>query len=121
MQAYFKWLEPTIADKLNQQPAGAPVFVRMFLQLSPDHGLLRSTLAAALGMSSKWLGAAQVRIEERGGAREGFLTAMAEYAGGQSALVTVEAASGDPTVSILVMGQQGSLKFDDYPEPEVLR
>lgn len=121
MQSYLQWLDGVVADKLSQDPVGKPVFVRLSLQLSPDHGLLKQTLALGVDLVTHWLGGKATSVYEQGGARDGHLAALVQLDHGQSALVAAESAMGEPSAMVLVIGQHGSLKLEDYPEPEALR
>lgn len=117
MQGYLDWIDKTVSARLQGEAIGKPVFVRWFLQLGADHGVLEPLLAAAVRPVSRWFGAETARLRVQGGARAGYLSGHFEMAGGQSALISVEAATGEPSCQLLVIGQHGSLKFDDYPDP----
>lgn len=117
MQGYLDWIDRTVSARLRDGAIGKPVFARLFLQLGADHGVLEPLLSAALRPVSNWLGARTVRLRVQGGAQAGYLSGHFELEGGQSALIAVEAAPGEPSCQLLVIGQHGSLKFDDYPDP----
>ena len=121
MQSYLNWLDGAVADKLAQDPIGTPVFVRLSLQLSPDHGLLKQALAAGVKLASHWLRGKAASVHEQGGPREGYLVALVQLDRGQSAIIAAESATGEPSATVLVIGQHGSLKLEDFPEPEALR
>jgi hypothetical protein len=117
MQGYLDWIDKAVSARLEGGAIGKPVFVRMFLQLSADHGVLEPLLGSAIRPVVKWFGAPTSRVRIQGGVKAGYLSGHFEMAGGQSALIAVEAATGEPSCELLVIGQHGSLKFDDYPEP----
>jgi hypothetical protein len=121
MQSYLNWLEGAVADKLAQDPIGRPVFVRLSLELNPDHGLLKQALDRGVAIAARWLGGKPAGVREQGGARDGHMAALVRIDRGQTALVDTAAATGEPTASVLVVGQHGTLRMDDYPEPEALR
>lgn len=117
MQGYLDWIDKTVSARLQGDAIGKPVFVRLFLQLGADHGVLEPLLGAAIRPVSKWMGATTARLRVQGGAKFGYVSGHFEMSGGQSALIAVEAAPGEPSCQLLVIGQHGSLKFDDYPDP----
>jgi hypothetical protein len=116
MTEYTNWLAKTIGEKLAADSIGKPVFVRLLLVLSADHGLLDRQLQQAAEMAGGWIENRSVRMERMGSARDGGCSALVEYAGGQTALVTVEVVRGEPEARVLIVGQHGTLRFDDYPE-----
>ncbi len=117
MKAYLDWIGRAVADKLNQDAIGKPVFARVFLRLSADHGTLEPLAAAAVRMAAEWLRATPTKVYAQGGARDGHVSAMVEMDRGQTAMVSVEALPGEPSAMLLILGQRGSFRFDDYPEP----
>lgn len=115
---HLAWIEETIGAKLRANAIGKPVFVRANLQLIADHGHLVRLAAEALGTASKWMAAPVRSVYAQGGVRQGFISLMAEFDAGQSALLAVELTHGQPAeVQVLVVGQHGTLRFDDFPEP----
>ena len=118
---YLDWLEQTLAARLAAKPIGEPVAVRAFFQLSEDHGLLTPALAAAVAASARWLDSRPSRLHAQGGAAQGFLSVLVEFAGGQTALVTSETRHalgptlGESAVLVLILGNHGSLRYDDQP------
>ena len=114
--AYLDWLEKTLASKLSEKPIGEPVVVRAFYQLTPDHGVLIPVLAAATSMAASWLGSRPARVYAQGGAAHGYATVLAEFAGGQTALITSETAQPEGhSVRVLIIGNHGTLSYHDAP------
>ena len=121
MQTYWTWLDQTIAERLNGGAIGRPVFLRATLQLTHDHGLLTPVLAGAVTTAAGWMNAGVTRLFVRGSVRDGGLSAMVEFSNGQSALISSHALlEPQPSVGVLILGQNGSVKFDDLPEPSQL-
>ena len=116
MTNYCNWLAKTVGEKLAADSIGRPVFVRLVLALSADHGLLEQQLQLAAAVAGGWIGSGSVRMERMGSARDGFLSALLEYAAGQTALLAVEIVRSEPQAQVLIVGQHGTLRFDDYPE-----
>jgi hypothetical protein len=95
---------------------GAPVCVRGYLQATADHGLLAGLVAEAVEAAGAWFGSPLVRLYAQGGERDGYATALAEYAGGQTAIFTAEALRQEaPRVLLLLIGNHGSAQFEDSP------
>lgn len=121
MQTYWKWLDQTIAARIDSGEIGKPLFVRADLQLTADHGHLLGAAGAVLESVTRWFQSGVDRVYAHGGVRQGFLSLMVEFSGGQTALLSAETTrSGDPSALVLVLGQYGSIRLDDYPEPEQL-
>src|SRR5262245_45571344 len=115
--AYLDQLEKWIASGLAQKPVGEPVAVRAFYQLTADHGLLLPMLAAATSMTATWFSSQPVRLYALGGAQTGYISVLAEFARGQTAILTVESLQQRrPAVSVLVIGNHGTLRHEDSPE-----
>lgn len=115
MTSYLNWLEKSVEEKLAADSIGRPVFVRLVLALTTDHGLLDQGLQRAVAMADRWLGSKSQRMERMGGAREGYVSALAEYHDGQTALLAAEVFRTEPEARVLIVGQRGTLRFDDFP------
>ena len=111
---YLAWLDKTLAAKLKEQPIGRPVFLRAFMQLTADHGRLREVAGEALVLAASWMGDTVVETVWQGDAKQGYVSAMARFRSGQTALISSELTHGEePAVQLLLMGQHGSLRFED--------
>ncbi|MSV28391.1 MAG: hypothetical protein EXQ52_06550 [Bryobacterales bacterium] len=118
---YFSLLERTIEAALAGNPVGRAVFVRAHLELTADHGLLIPISEAGLAIARRWVGASVRRIHALGGVRHGSVSLQVEFAEGQTSLVSAELThGGEPVVHLLIAGQQGTLRFDDFPDPRLL-
>jgi hypothetical protein len=109
---------PALARAVSQAIAsgriGTPVALRGHFHLSADHGTLLPALEAALGAAAAWFTSAPVRIYATGGARYGEITALAEYAGGQTALVSAGVLRDPlPRADVLLIGNHGTLRFQE--------
>ncbi len=118
--AYFEWLGQAVGAKLADKPIGDAVALRAYLQLASDHGLLIPTLAAALAMAGRWLGS-PTGLYAQGGSRQGSVSALAHFSG-RTALISSDlirpgdgAGAERPTVTLLLIGNRGSLQFSDHP------
>ncbi len=118
---YFSWLEKTIGAALAGNPIGRPVFVRAHLELTADHGLLIPISEAGVAIVSRLAGAPVRSIYALGGVKQGTVSLQVEFAQGQTSLVTAELThGGEPAVQLLLAGQNGTLRFDDFPDPRLL-
>jgi hypothetical protein len=116
--SYFTWLEKEVARAIARKRIGTPVSLRAFFHLSADHGRLVGALAEALAAAGAWLASSPVRLYARGGVRAGEITAMVEYAGGQTALVSAAVLrNASPLADVLLIGNRGTLRYQDHPEP----
>ncbi|MFN7924323.1 MAG: hypothetical protein U0Q16_29745 [Bryobacteraceae bacterium] len=114
---YLDWLERAVGPKLAEGSIGRLVFARIDLELTADHGLLGTLVAAGAESVTRWLAASPRSVYAQGGARMGFTSALIEFANGATALVSASLAHDEPAARVLVVGQQGTLRYDDFPEP----
>lgn len=115
---YLSWLDKTVGAQLSSDQIGKPVFVRAHLELTADHGLLIPLSEAGMAMTRRWLGASVRSIYALGGVTYGTVSLQVEFAQGQTALVSAELTNGDElSVQVLCVGQHGTLRFDDFPDP----
>jgi hypothetical protein len=118
---YLSWLDKAVAAQLSGDQIGRPVFVRAHLELTADHGLLISISEAGIAMVQRWLRASVRSIYALGGVKYGTVSLQVEFAQGQTALVSAELNHGDErSVQVLCVGQHGTLRFDDFPDPVLL-
>lgn len=102
-------------ERLAQGELGSPVWLRASLALSADHGQLEGVAAAGVQMAATLLRSGWRRVYAQGGATDGQITALVDFAQGQSALVTAEVTLDEPRVSLLILGNHGSMQFTDFP------
>lgn len=115
--SYFAGLGKAVAAAIAQNRIGSPVCLRAFFQLSADHGRLLQTMGEALAAASQWFSSPPARVFALGGIAAGEITAIVEYAGGQTALVCVGVLRNAPPLSnLLLIGNRGTLRFEDAPE-----
>jgi hypothetical protein len=116
-------LQQAVQAALDARHVGVPVFVRWVAQTAGDGDELTEALGEAVAIASSWLGAAvrSVYVQGRGRrpggrpigspASAGQITATVQYAGGQSALVSVSPtpAEGAPRLDLMLLGNTGAL------------
>ena len=116
--SYLEALERLVGQRLEADAIGRVVFVRAHLQLTADHGLLLPLAAGALDLAARWTGGAIRSVYPQGGIRQGVVSLLIDFEGGQSAIVSAEATlGGEASVQALITGQSGTIRFDDFPEP----
>ena len=119
--AYLDWLDRTLQAKLAEKPVGEPVALRFSLAATEDHGLLIPALARALSLASAWLGSRIERVYAMGSLHGGSVSVLAEPAGGQTAIVSSELARGAVAVRVLLIGNHGTLSWEDSPGADGLK
>jgi hypothetical protein len=109
--ALLRSLQRSVQAALDTGHVGVPVFVRCVAQTSPDRAGLTEALGQAVAVAGSWLGAPARRVYVQGSVSAGQITATLEYAGGQSALVSVSPtpAEGAPRIDLLLLGSIGAL------------
>ncbi len=119
--AYIDWLTESLRAKLAEQAVGEPVALRAYFQIADDHGLLIPTLASAVAMAETWFGSRGPTVYAQGGAQQGSVTVMATFANGGTAVLSSDLARGaagaaeGPSVTLLLIGNHGTMQFDDRP------
>lgn len=117
--SYLKWLEDSLASKLEEQPIGVPVALRAYLELSDDHGHLVPTAGAIVAAAGGWFGTGSPTVYALGGADQGYISVTATYPGGQTALIVIESLRGNPGeqpgVRLLLIANHGTMEFADVP------
>jgi hypothetical protein len=107
-------LQRTVQAALDAGHVGVPVFVRCVALTSPDPGGLAEALGQMVAVAGLWLGAPARRVYVQGSALAGQITATLQYAGGQSALVSVSPIPGNgaPRIDLLLLGSTGALSHE---------
>ena len=119
--AYIDWLTESLRAKLNEQAVGEPVALRGYFQIADDHGLLIPTLAAAVAMAETWFGSRGPTLYAQGGAQQGSVSVLATFPNGRTAVLSSDLARGSagdaegPAVTLLLIGNHGSMQFTDRP------
>jgi len=118
---YLDSLGQQIESRLKSGTIGKAVFVRAHLQLTADHGLLLPLAAEGLELAQRWIATPVHAVYPLGGVPQGFINLMVDFSGGEAALITAELTLGGEAVTqLLITGQHGSLRLDEYPEPSQL-
>ena len=76
---------------------------------------------AAIKSANEFDAASTSTIFALGGVKYGTVSLQVEFARGQTALVSAELThGGESSVQLLCVGQHGTLRFDDFPDPVLL-
>ena len=116
--AYLDWLTESLRAKLAEEAVGEPVALRGYLQVAEDHGLLIPTLAAAVVMAETWFGSRGPTVYAQGGAEQGSVSVLATFPNGRTAVLSSDLARGvaeGPSVTLLLVGNHGTMQFTDRP------
>ena len=119
--AYIDWLTESLRAKLAEQAVGEPVALRGYFQIADDHGLLISTLAAAVAMAETWFDSRGPTVYAQGGVEQGSISVLATFPNGRTAVLSsdlVRESAGDgegPSVTLLLIGNHGTMQFNDRP------
>ena len=113
---YFEILAESLSAKIDSGAIGAPVALRLYLQLTSDHGLLLPYAALGVDLAQRWLGAEADVAHVQGGVEKGYITVLGRVAVG-TCLIHSELvrASDAPSVRLILVGNQGSAEFEDSP------
>jgi hypothetical protein len=120
--AYWDWLRESVASALAERSIGRPVAVRLFVAVVEDHGELTRAAGAGVEMAAAWFGLPLGRLHAQGSARDGQVSVVADC-GGRTALVSAELRrpGARPEVRVLVVGERGTLTYDDEPGADGIR
>jgi hypothetical protein len=103
----------TVKEILNTGRVGTPVFVRCVAQIASGSEHVGNVLARILTMACSWLEASPLRVYAQSGGNSAQITVTIQYVGGQTSIVSVNAASGvAPFVDLMLLGSKGALYHD---------
>ena len=102
-------LREVVEGVMDEGRLGAARFFRCHA-VTPDAGLLDSTLSALGALGEAWFGDGPSRTHRLGDGSGRYLTEMRTWDGGQGAIVTVSVGSyPEPRLDLLLVGSKGSL------------
>ena len=108
--SYITRLRQALSTEIASGRLGTPVFARLSLAVSADHGHLLELAAQGVQLSSDVLGAQVEAILAAGSVEAGHLSVQVDFAGGKSALVSISApGESAPWLDLFVLGTRGSL------------
>jgi hypothetical protein len=119
---YLDWLTESLAAKLAEKPIGETVALRGDFELTSDHGLLSPSTASAVAMAARWFDAGPLKVYAQGGPDQSYVSVLATFAGGQTALLVsgLLRDGAAPSARLLVIGNHGTMNFQDRPGNDTL-
>ena len=102
-------LQQSVQSVINDGRIGNPVFLRCMVQTPIEETNVVSGIAALTEIANSWMPSAAEQIYALGGADTTQITAMVQYAGGQTALLSVNCipANGEASVDLRLVGNKG--------------
>jgi len=113
---YFDILAESFSAKIESGAIGTPVALRLYLQLTADHGLLLPYAALGVDLAQRWLTGQADVAHAQGGVEKGYITVLGRLGTG-TCLVHSELIRGSdsPSVRLVIVGNRGSAEFSDSP------
>jgi hypothetical protein len=103
---YVEWLAQQIAPRIRSGEIGQAVFLRANFEIAADHGLLVPVAAEALEAAVGLLGGSVYSVYAQGGVREGYVSLLVEFSGGETALLGAELSMDhEPSARVHVSGR----------------
>ncbi len=116
---YLERVERASREEIRAGRIGKPVFARLFLELSADHGTLLDVLARGTALLASLLDQRVESVFVTGRVEAGHLSAQSVFAAGGTGLVTVNLLRHSaPNVDLFVLGNHGSIRH--APRRELL-
>jgi len=115
--SYFDILAESLEAKLQAGAIGEPVALRLYLQLSVDHGLLLPAGAGGVRLAERWFAGPADILYAQGSVASGYISLLVR-ARGRTALINAEViwpSKPDAFVRLLLVGNNGSAEFEDSP------
>jgi len=110
---YLTRLTTAIKQELEQGRLGTPVYVRIVVVASSDHGHLVPVSAAGMQVVQELLGLAIDEVFAAGSVESGTLSLQLHLEGGRTGqVVAILQREGPPGADLLVVGNHGSLRHD---------
>ena len=110
---YLTRLTAAIKDELAQGRLGTPVYVRIVIVASSDHGHLVPVSVAGVQVVQELLGPAIDEIFVAGSVESGSLSLQLHLEGGRTGqVVVILKREGAPGADLLLVGNHGTLRHD---------
>ncbi len=99
-------LQKSVQTVIKSGRIGSPVFLRCVCQIATEKSLLQPA-AAVMALANEWMPAEPERIYAQSDAEATQLTLMVQYAGGQSAVLSVNRTRAEPECDVMLVGNKG--------------
>ena len=105
-------LKTAVFQEISSGRLGEPVFARLILVVSSDHGHLLPLCEGAVGFIQELLQFQVEAVLTRGSQESGSLTVQLDLEGGRSALAVVAIRrEEEPQLDLLLVGNHGTLRY----------
>ena len=112
---YWESLTHGVRASIAKNRVGTPVFVRWTLLVGRDNGELERLVAKMLETTGKWFGSDAVRVMALAPDKSCTLTVSAEFAAGQTALLTSGLSHQRAEIDFILLGNKGTSYQHEYP------
>jgi len=112
-------LQQSVQSVINEGRIGSPVFLRCIVHAPIEAADIVEGIAALTGVANSWLPDLPEQVYALDNADKTQITAMVKYAGGQSALLSVNRlpAGGEVTVDLRLVGNNGIIYHETPTGP----
>ena len=112
--SYLRRLVESVSEEISSGRLGQPVFTRLSLITSPDHGHLLPAAGEAVAAVGEMVSLPARSLFAGGSVESGHLTAQLDFEGGRSALVVVTTLRDElHRVDLLLIGNHGTLRHEN--------
>ena len=110
---YLTRLTAAIKRELEQGRLGTPVYVRLVIVASSDHGHLVPNSVAGMQLVQELLGPPIEEVFAAGSVESGNLSLQLHLAGGRTGqVISILRREGSPGADLLLVGNHGTLRHD---------
>jgi len=114
----MQFLYQTVKEIIETGRVGTPVFVRFVVQIMPSGEHILDTLARFLVITGSWLTSIPIKVYVQHRENSAQITASVEYAGGQTAIVSVNIANViSSRIDLMMIGNKGAVYQDGEMMP----
>ncbi|MCZ6679706.1 MAG: hypothetical protein O7E52_20950 [Candidatus Poribacteria bacterium] len=105
----IKSLQQSVQSVIDEGRIGSPVFLRCMVQAPIEAGNAVNGIAALTALANTWMPSALEQVYALDSADETQVTAMVQYAGGQTAILSLNriASTQEPSVDLVLVGNKG--------------
>ena len=108
---YVERLRGVVLKELQSERVGTPLFARLMIEISPDHGHLLDIVTGGIQLTESFLQSRVETLLALGDVKSGHLSAQLKLEGGRSGLVTAALVRNDsPRFDLRGVGNRGTLR-----------
>ncbi len=114
----MRFLYETVKEILDTGRVGVPVFLRCSAQIESGDDHVEDVLMRILTMTCSWMESVPLRLYAQSGSKSKQLTVTVHYVGGQTGIVSVNAApDAKDSLDLMLLGNKGALYHDSESLP----